>query len=207
MLNKKISIAIGGALLALASASATAAVSVILSPVNPGISPPGANSAVVTLRFVADGVAANHSGSLNFDDVEFNITSLTTVGAGALCSLFNEDGAGQVNLTYNQSAASAIPAGTYDVCTFVIDHVGAAPGSFPYTFTLLNAEDDALNPVAITGTDGNVVVSNVPGVGPTVTYTPVPGGTVTFPTGAVGAAVTAPITLAMAGGNNGSTLR
>ncbi|MBI2397617.1 MAG: hypothetical protein HYV17_07445 [Xanthomonadales bacterium] len=143
---------------------------------------------------------------MNFNDAEFDITSLTTVGAGALCSLFNEDGAGQVNITYNQAAASAIPAGTYDVCTFVIDHVGAAPGSFPYTFTLLNAEDDTANPVAISGTDGNVVVSAGPAVGPTITYTPAPAGTVTFPAASsVGGSTTAPITLAMAGGSNGGT--
>jgi len=205
MLNKKISIAVGGALLALASASASAAVSVILSPVNPTISGIGNNSATVTLRFVADGVAASHSGALNFSDPDFNILTLTTVGAGALCTLGGEDGAGLVTIAYTQASATAIPAGTSDVCTFVIDHVGAAAIVSPYTFTGLNAEDDSANPVAISGTNDNVTVTTGPAVGPTITYTPVPGGTVTFPTGAVGAAVSAPITLAMAGGSNSGT--
>ncbi|MBK7044033.1 MAG: hypothetical protein IPH50_10290 [Rhodanobacteraceae bacterium] len=87
MLNNKISAAIGGALLMLASTSAFADVTVTLSPVNPTISPVGANSAVITLVFNADGVASSHQGAVSFDDAQFDVTSLITVGAGAVCSV------------------------------------------------------------------------------------------------------------------------
>ncbi|MBK6435107.1 MAG: hypothetical protein IPF83_03975 [Rhodanobacteraceae bacterium] len=121
MLNNKISAAIGGALLMLASTSAFADVTVTLSPVNPTISPVGANSAVITLVFNADGVASSHQGAVSFDDAQFDVTSLITVGAGAVCSVpVDENGAGVVTITYSQAAAAAIPAGAVNVCTFVL---------------------------------------------------------------------------------------
>lgn len=202
MLNKKISTAVCGALLALGSTTAFAAVSVALSPANPTVSPIGANSATVTLVFTADGVAASHSGALRFDDAAFDITSLTTVGAGALCSApADEDGSGFVTITYTQASAVAIPAGSVNVCTFVLDHVGAAAGNFPYSFSALNAEDDGANSVTITGNGGNVTVSAGPPTAPTIGYSPT---TLNFPAGtAIPQNQDLNVTLTATGGVNG----
>jgi hypothetical protein len=205
MLNKKIYTAVCGAMLALGSSTAFAAVSVALSPANPTVSPIGANSSTVTLVFTADGVAASHSGALRFDDVAFDITSLTTVGSGALCSApADEDGAGFVTITYTQASASAIPAGAVNVCTFVLDHVGVAAGNFPYSFASLNAEDDGANTVAITGNGGNVTVSAGPPTAPTIGYAPT---TLNFPAGtAIPQNQNLNVTLTATGGvNSGAT--
>ena len=205
MLNNKISAAIAGALFTLACTSASAAVSVALSPANPTISPPGANSTVVTLVFTADGVASSHQGALAFDDAQFDITTLTSVGAGAVCSApVDENGAGVVTITYSQAQAGAIPAGAVNVCTFVLDHVTVATGNFPYTFSSLLAEEPILgDPVPITGNNGNVTVSAGPPTAPTITYAPNP---VNFPAGtAIPQNQDMNVTPTAAGGLNGGS--
>lgn len=203
MLKNKIQTAATGALLAMASTSALAAVSVSLSPANPTISPVGANSSVITLVFTADGVASSHQGAVRFDDAQFDVTSLTTVGAGAVCSApVDENGAGDVTVTFSQAQAGAISAGAVNVCTFVLDHVGVSTGNFPYTFTALLAEEPINgDPVPNTGNNGNVTVSAGPPTAPTIGYAPT---TLNFPAGtAIPQNQNLNVTLSATGGVNG----
>ncbi len=203
MLKNKIQTAATGALLAMASTSALAAVSVSLSPANPTISPVGANSSTITLVFNADGVASSHQGAVRFDDTQFDVTTVTTVGAGAVCTApVDEDGTGFVTLTYSQAQASAIPAGAVNVCTFVLDHVGASAGNFPYTFVSLLAEEPVNgDPVANTGNNGNVTVSAGPPTAPTIGYS---STTLNFPAGtAIPQNQDLNVTLTATGGVNG----
>lgn len=203
MLINKTRIAMAGALLAMASAPVFADVNVSISPANPVISPVGANSATITLVFTADGVASSHQGALRFDDAEFNVTNLITVGAGAVCTApVDNDGTGFETITYSQAAAGAFTAGAMNVCTFVLDHVGVGTGNFPYSFASLLAEEPINSyPVPITGTGGNVTVSAGPPTAPTISYSPT---TLNFPAGtAIPQNQDLPVTLTATGGANG----
>jgi hypothetical protein len=175
MMTKAVLAALG---LGVASA-ALADVSVQLNPDNPTISPVGANSAVVQVTFSGDGVATSYSGAIQFNDAEFDITTVTSVDA--TCSApVDEDGAGNVTLTFSDGAASALPNGV--ACTFIIDHVGAGAIVSPYTFAALNATDIDDNTVTITGSPlpNDVTVTAGPPTAPTIAYAPSP---VVFPAG------------------------
>ncbi len=201
MFKKNIYTAISGVLIALASTSALADVSVSVSPANPTISPVGANSATVTLNFTGDGVATSFQGALAFDDVQFDITSLASVGTAVCSAPADENGAGVVTLTFSKAEGS--PIGTGGVCTFVLDHVGAATGNTPYTFSALLAEDALANGVTITSTNGIVTVSAGAPTAPTITYLPNP---VNFPAGtAIPQNQDMNVTPTAAGGLNGGS--
>lgn len=183
-----------GVLLALAGGAASAA-TVQLSVTNVPISPVGANSAVVSVNFVGDGATLGVGGRLNFDFTNFQL--INVANGTATCGVNNANG----RLAFNIGAAT--PLGNQTLCTFQVDHIGAAPISSPYTFSNMTYASG-------TGTEvnGNFVVTNGPAVGPTITYTPNTGTTITFPAAtSIGGNTAQTITLVGAGGqNNGTTV-
>ncbi len=182
------------ALLALAGGAASAA-SVQLSVADVAISPIGANSATISVNFTGDGATLGVGGRMNFDFVNFQL--INVANGTATCSVNNTNG----RLAFNLGSAN--PLTNQTLCTFQVDHIGAATITAPYTFSNMTYTGGTGSE-----TGGNFIVANGPAVGPTITYTPAAGGNVTFGAAtSIGGTTTQAITLAGAGGqNNGTTV-
>lgn len=192
-INKKLS-ALFVASCAMGFSTVAGAASVALNVTNVSISPVGGTSATISILFTGDGATLGVGGRINYDTTIFNVTA-----ANGTATCTNFDGTGR--LTFNLGAASPLPSST--LCTFTVTHTGAAPVTSPYTFSNMTYTSGSG-----TETNGNIVVTNGPAVGPTITYTPNTGGTITFPAATSINGITAQsITLAGAGGqNNGTTV-
>lgn len=168
------------------------AASVALNVTNISISPVGGTSATISIQFTGDGATLGVGGRINYDTTIFDVTS---ANGTATCTNFDATG----RLAFNLGAANALPSST--LCTFTVTHTGAAAVTSPYTFSNMTYTSGTG-----TETNGNIIVAAGPQVGPTITYTPATGGTVTFPAAtSIGGTTTQAITLAGAGGQNGGT--
>ncbi len=168
------------------------AASVALNVTNISISPVGGTSATISIQFTGDGATLGVGGRINYDTTIFDVTS---ANGTATCTNFDATG----RLAFNLGAAAALPSST--LCTFTVTHTGAATVTSPYTFSNMTYTSGTG-----TETNGNIIVAAGPQVGPTITYTPATGGTVTFPAAtSIGGTTTQAITLAGAGGQNGGT--
>ncbi|HRG14559.1 MAG TPA: hypothetical protein PLB00_01040 [Pseudomonadota bacterium] len=175
------------ALLALAGGAASAA-SVQLNVTNVPISPVGANSAVISVNFTGDGATLGVGGRMNFDFVNFQLINVTN--GTATCSVNNANG----RLAFNLGSAN--PLTNQTLCTFQVDHIGAAPITAAYTFSNMTYTGGTGSE-----TSGDFVVSNGPPTAPTIGYSPT---TLNFPAGtAIPQNQDLNVTLTATGGVNG----
>ena len=165
----------------------------------------GVCAPVVAVQFAGDGTTFDAQTSIS---IPAGFTAAVAGVNGGGCNIVG------TNINVTSSTAVLIPAGPTTFCNVTYSvNVGTVVGAYNIasdTGIATGCFDSGGGTVATctaasNGT-GALVVSSGPAVGPTITYTPAPAGTVTFPAaGSVGASTTAPITLAMAGGSNGGT--
>ena len=191
--KNQLSVAI--AALSTLAAGGVFAASVQLNPTNPSMGNLGSAAAAIT--FTGDGVVTNVSGRINYDTTQFNAT---VTNGTASCAA--NDALGRVSFT--TTSGTGMPIGNQTLCNVTFTHTtNAPPITSPYTFSNMTFADSGGGD---TSPGGNLLVVLGPAVGPTITYTPTTGSTITFPAATtIGGNTVQAITLAGAGGQNSGT--